>query len=117
MSATGQWSPTGAALSLSDGVIAHAGIALVAVGADVTSGVAQEVVLGQEPSEELFQRAGRAAAAACSPVSDQRGSAEYKRHVAGVLVTRALQRAAARAAEADRLMRVSVTVNAARVRA
>jgi CO/xanthine dehydrogenase FAD-binding subunit len=33
-------------------------------------------------------------------VSDQRGSAEYKRHVAGVLVTRALQRAAARAAEA-----------------
>ncbi len=99
----GDWAvvAAGAALSLSDGVIAHAGIALVAVGADVTSGVAQEVVLGQEPSEALFQRAGRAAAAACSPVSDQRGSAEYKRHVAGVLVTRALQRAAARAAETD----------------
>ena len=99
----GDWAvvAAGAALSLSDGVIAHAGVALVAVGADVTSGVAQEVVVGQEPSEALFQRAGRAAAAACSPVSDQRGSAEYKRHVAGVLVTRALQRAAARAAETD----------------
>jgi carbon-monoxide dehydrogenase medium subunit len=98
----GDWAvvAAGAALSLDDGVIAHAGIALVAVGADVTSGVAQDAVAGQEPSDVLFERAGQAAAAACSPVSDQRGSAEYKRHVAGVLVTRALQRAAARAAEA-----------------
>ena len=98
----GDWAvvAAGAALSLSEGVIAHAGIALVAVGADVTSGVAQEVVSGEEPSDVLFERAGRAAAAACKPISDQRGSAEYKRHVAGVLVTRALQRAAARAAQA-----------------
>jgi carbon-monoxide dehydrogenase medium subunit len=99
----GDWAvvAAGAALSLNDGVIADAGIALVAVGADVTSGVAQDVVSHQEPSDVLFERAGRAAAAACAPVSDQRGSAEYKRHVAGVLVTRALRRAAARAAEAS----------------
>jgi len=98
----GDWAvvAAGAALSLSDGVIAHAGIALVAVGADVTSGAAQDVVVDREPSDELFEQAGRAAAAACTPVSDQRGSAEYKRHVAAVLVTRALHRAAARAAEA-----------------
>ncbi len=52
----------------------------------------------QEPSDELFVRGRpRAAAAACAPVTDQRGSAEYKRHVAGVLAARALQRAAARA--------------------
>jgi aerobic carbon-monoxide dehydrogenase medium subunit len=30
-------------------------------------------------------------------VADQRGSVEYKRHVAGVLTVRALQRAVARA--------------------
>jgi aerobic carbon-monoxide dehydrogenase medium subunit len=37
------------------------------------------------------------AAAACDPVSDQRGSADYKRHCAGVLVERVLRRATARA--------------------
>ena len=44
------------------------------------------------------RRARRAlAAAACAPVSDQRGSADYKRHVAGVLTERVLRRATARA--------------------
>lgn len=98
----GDWAvaAAGASLTLADGVIAGAGIALAAVGAEVTCAEAQQSLRGSEPAEELFAQAGELAAAACSPVSDQRGSAEYKRHVAGVLTTRALRRAAARARQA-----------------
>ena len=53
--------------------------------------------MGEAPSDEAFARAASLAAAACRPVSDQRGSAEYKRHVAGVLTERVLRRATARA--------------------
>ncbi|MHB1569318.1 MAG: hypothetical protein ACYC0H_08945, partial [Solirubrobacteraceae bacterium] len=53
------------------------------------------------PGVGLGERAGATAAQECSPVSDMRGSAEYKRHVAGVLTTRALRRAAARALGAN----------------
>jgi aerobic carbon-monoxide dehydrogenase medium subunit len=98
----GDWAvaAAGASVTLGDGVIAAAGIGLAAVGADVTCTEAERELRGSEPSDEMFARAGHLAAAACSPVSDQRGSAEYKRHVAGVLTTRALRRAAARAATA-----------------
>jgi carbon-monoxide dehydrogenase medium subunit len=82
--------------------IARAGIALVAVGGELTSLAAEQVVVGAVPSEELFDEAGRAAAEACSPVTDQRGSAEYKRHAARVLVGRALERAVTRAQERAR---------------
>jgi carbon-monoxide dehydrogenase medium subunit len=96
----GDWAvaAAGASVTLADGVITRAGVALAAVGADVTCAEAQQSLSGREPCDELFEQAGRLAAAACSPVSDQRGSAEYKRHVAAVLTTRALVRAAARAA-------------------
>jgi aerobic carbon-monoxide dehydrogenase medium subunit len=95
----GDWAvaAAGASLSVARGLITTAGIALAAVGSDVTSSEAQEVLTGQPPSEGLFKQAAAAAAAACRPVSDQRGSAEYKRHVAGVLAERALLRAATRA--------------------
>jgi len=96
----GDWAvaAAGAAVSLVDGRIAAAGIALAAVGArSVTCGEAEEVLIGQDPSDGLFARAARAVQGACDPVADQRGSAEYKRHVAGVLTERTLRRAAARA--------------------
>jgi carbon-monoxide dehydrogenase medium subunit len=95
----GDWAvaAAGAALTVTDGVISHAGIALVAVGSDVASPAAEAVLLGREPNEELFEEAASAAAAACTPVTDQRGSAEYKRHAAGVLAARAMARAAQRA--------------------
>jgi aerobic carbon-monoxide dehydrogenase medium subunit len=99
----GDWAvaAAGAALTLDDrGRIETAGVALAAVGGEIACARAEAELLGEMPGRELFARAGRAAAAACSPVADQRGSAEYKRHVAGVLTARALTRTAARAQEA-----------------
>jgi len=95
----GDWAvvAAGASLTVTDGLITNAGVALAAVGSDVTSRQAEETLAGQSPSEELFKRAAAAAAIECRPVSDQRGSAEYKRHAAGVLTERALLRAATRA--------------------
>jgi carbon-monoxide dehydrogenase medium subunit len=97
----GDWAVAAAGASLTlagDGTIERAGMALAAVGADVTSEQAEQALAGAEPSEELFAEAGRLAAAESSPVTDQRGSAEYKRHVTAVLAERALTRAAERAA-------------------
>jgi len=95
----GDWAvaAAGAAVRLEGGAIAQAGIALAAVGSEVTSPDAEQALIGGAPSEELFEEAARLAAAAAEPVTDQRGSAEYKRHVAGELTRRALRRATARA--------------------
>jgi aerobic carbon-monoxide dehydrogenase medium subunit len=95
----GDWAvaAAGAAVKLTDGTIAWGEIGLAAVGSEVTCTAAAQALAGEPPSDDLFARAGRLAAQACSPITDQRGSAEYKRHVAAVLTERALQRATARA--------------------
>jgi carbon-monoxide dehydrogenase medium subunit len=94
----GDWAVAAAAASVScpNGMVERAGIALTAVGADVTSADAEAALNGKEP-EELLAEAAKIAAAASKPVSDQRGSAEYKRHVVQELAHRALRRATARA--------------------
>jgi carbon-monoxide dehydrogenase medium subunit len=95
----GDWAvvAAGAAVTLSEGAIERAGIALAAVGAEVRSTAAEEALAGQPPADELLREAARLAADGSNPVSDARGSAEYKRHAAGVLVERTLRRAVARA--------------------
>ncbi len=96
----GDWAVAAAGASLSldeEGLIADAGVALAAVGADIACAQARDELIGRVPADDVLERAGAAAAAACSPAADQRGSVEYKRHVAGILTVRALQRAAARA--------------------
>jgi carbon-monoxide dehydrogenase medium subunit len=87
----------GASVTLHKGKIARAGVALAAVGSEVTSSEAEQALAGQPPSDELFARAAALAAGSCAPVTDQRGSQEYKRHVAGVLTERTLRRAVSRA--------------------
>jgi carbon-monoxide dehydrogenase medium subunit len=95
----GDWAVAAAASSirLAGGTIERAGIALTAVGGGVTSPDAEASLVGRAPSDELFAEAARIAAAGSNPATDQRGSAEYKRHVVGELAQRALRRATARA--------------------
>ena len=87
----------GAAVWISHSTIVDARVGLAAVGPN-TTGIPQvsAALRGQAPSEELFALAGRIAAQQCSPVTDQRGSAEYKRHLAAELTHRALRRATER---------------------
>jgi carbon-monoxide dehydrogenase medium subunit len=95
----GDWAvvAAGAAVELEGETIARAGLALVAAGGDITASTAEAALTGETPSPELFARAGALAREACDPVSDQRGSKEYKRHVVGVLTERVLARATERA--------------------
>ena len=52
---------------------------------------------GQTITESLFAKAAEAAAAEARPISDQRGSAEFRRHLVRVTTERCLQEAARRA--------------------
>ena len=92
----GDWAvvSAGAAVWMDGSVIADARVGLAAVGPNTTGMPAiSEALRGREPSDELYVRAGQLAAEGCSPVSDQRGSVEYKRHLANELTQRALRRA------------------------
>ena len=81
-----------------DGTIARAGLALAAVGGDITVREAEAALVGEPPSRRALRARGRELAqSACEPVTDQRGSADYKRHVVGVLTERVLRRATERA--------------------
>ncbi len=96
----GDWpvGAAGAALWLVDGTIAEAGVGLTAVGArHFAAAEAEEFLQGAPATEASFARAGEIAAQHCRPSSDQRGPADYKRHLAQELTTRALRRALRRA--------------------
>lgn len=54
-------------------------------------------LVGRPATEETFALAAAAARAAARPISDMRGTIEHRRHLVGVLVTRALRRAVERA--------------------
>jgi aerobic carbon-monoxide dehydrogenase medium subunit len=83
--------------------ITEAGLGLTAVGArNFAAAEAEDFLRGAPATEETFAEAGTIAAAHCNPVSDQRGPADYKRHLANELTVRALRRACVRARSACR---------------
>jgi len=98
----GDW-PVGAAgvaIWVAGDVVADAGIGLTAVGArQFAAPEAEEFLRGAPATDESFARAGEIAAEHCRPVSDQRGPADYKRHLAAELTVRALRAALRRARE------------------
>jgi carbon-monoxide dehydrogenase medium subunit len=89
----GDFATVGAAVSLEldDGHVGRAGIGLTALGPqNLHAKTAEEALAGAEPGEEAFDEAARLAADAAEPVSDLRGSADYKRETARVFVRRGL---------------------------
>jgi carbon-monoxide dehydrogenase medium subunit len=96
----GDWAVTavGACIQLDGDTITEVGIGLAAVSAQhFRSAGAEDILRGGPATEEQFAAAAAAAAEGCNPSSDQRGPADYKRHLARVLTLRALRRATARA--------------------
>jgi aerobic carbon-monoxide dehydrogenase medium subunit len=59
---------------------------------------AAKAVIGTSLDAATLKKAAAAAEAIMSPAADARGPVEYRKHVGGIMVTRALQRAAAKAA-------------------
>jgi carbon-monoxide dehydrogenase medium subunit len=96
----GDWpiGAAGVAVWLAGDIITEAGVGLTAVGArHFAAPEAEEFLRGAPATDASYARAGEIAAEHCHPVSDQRGPADYKRHLAAELTTRALRRAVARA--------------------
>ena len=78
--------------------IGDAGIGLAAVGAPhFVSPGAEAALRGNEPTDDVIAAAASAAADDSDPTTDQRGPAEYKRHLTHELTARAVRRAVDRA--------------------
>ena len=98
----GDWAVTaaGAAITLDGDAIATARVGLTAVNPDAAAlAEISAALVGRPATEEVFADAGRRAAQACEPVTDTRGTAEYKRHLASELTIRTLRSAAERVRE------------------
>jgi aerobic carbon-monoxide dehydrogenase medium subunit len=91
----GDFATAAAAVQLSlnaDGTVREAGIALSAAGATaVRVDEAERLLAGKKPTAELIRAAADAASKKSAPQADLRGSVEYKKHLAGVLVGRGLR--------------------------
>ena len=80
-----------------NGMIQQAGIALSAAGpCAVRVAEAEALLVGQKPSADAIRAAAEAATGKSEPQGDLRGSVEYKKHLAGVLVARGVRQALAR---------------------
>jgi aerobic carbon-monoxide dehydrogenase medium subunit len=85
-------------VSLDNGHVGEAGIALTAVGpTNLRARAAEDALRGAEPTDAAIVEAARLAAEAAQPQSDIRGTVEYKRSVVRVFAERGLRKAIAAA--------------------
>jgi xanthine dehydrogenase FAD-binding subunit len=74
-----------------DGAIAEARLALASVApTPIRAPLAEEKLVGERPSDALFEEVGRLAAQDARPISDTRGSAAYRGTLVAVLMARTL---------------------------
>ena len=84
-----------ASLTLSDGAISDARLAFVGVSdVPVRAAAAEDLLVGERPSTELFDEAARRATDDLDPPGDLHGSSDYRKTVAAVVVRRGLRAAA-----------------------
>jgi carbon-monoxide dehydrogenase medium subunit len=89
-----------ASLTLTGGVISDARLAFAGVAdVPVRAADAENLLVGESPSAELFEEAARRATDGIDPPADLNGSSEYRKKVAVTLVRRGLQAAADNASE------------------
>ena len=90
----GDYATAAAAVQLemnADGTVKDAGIGITAVSTIALRAVkAQELLKGQKVSRDLLKSVAEEVSAIADPMSDGRGSAEYKKEVVGVLVARGI---------------------------
>jgi carbon-monoxide dehydrogenase medium subunit len=76
---------------VADGTVKDGAVAIGAVGPKATRVTeAEKLLRGAKPSLDLLRAASDAATKLADPIADNRGSVEYKKAMAGVLVRRAL---------------------------
>jgi CO/xanthine dehydrogenase FAD-binding subunit len=91
----------GVGVVIDDGVIRSARVALASVApTPLFVREAGESLAGSAAGSEAIQRAAEIAQQAAKPITDMRGTADYRRHLCAVLVRRALLAAIQRAREA-----------------
>jgi len=85
-------------LTMSGGKVASCAIGLTNLHeTPLLAADAAKAVIGTSLDQATLKKAASAAQAIMSPAADARGPVEYRRHVGGIMVMRALQRAASRA--------------------
>jgi carbon-monoxide dehydrogenase medium subunit len=85
-------------LTMAGGKVATCSIGLTNLSeTPLLAAAAAQAVIGTSLDDVALKQAAAAAEAIMSPASDARGPIEYRKHVGGIMVMRALQRAASRA--------------------